>query len=81
MSVSMNNFEGAVETAISPQRASAAVAEARQSMNYSLEQVAVTTGLTVDELTAIEKGDNADPAQLQRIASALGLPPTTFLLT
>ncbi|CAD7054620.1 transcriptional regulator [Pseudorhizobium endolithicum] len=80
MSVSMNNFEGAVKTAISPQRVSAALIEVRQSMNYSLDQVAVTTGLTVGELTAIENGDAADPAQLQRIASALGLPPATFLL-
>lgn len=79
MSISMNNFEAAVEKDVLSAKAGEAVAEARQAVGYSLEQLAVTTGLTVDELTAIESGVAADPAQLQRVASGLGLPAAAFL--
>ncbi|WP_442581362.1 helix-turn-helix domain-containing protein [Mesorhizobium sp. ASY16-5R] len=46
----------------------------RESMGYSIEDLAVTCGLAIDEISAIEAGEDADPARLHRIASSLGLP-------
>lgn len=80
MSISMNNFETATEKTISHQEAASAVAQAREAVGYTVEQLAVTTGLTAEELAAIEGGEGIDAAKLQRIASALGLPATTFLV-
>ncbi|WP_395515588.1 helix-turn-helix domain-containing protein [Pseudorhizobium flavum] len=79
MSISMSNFAPAVKTGISADRISAILSEARQERSYTLEQLAVTTGLTVDELKAVEDGGVTDPALVQRIASALGLPPAALL--
>jgi len=79
MSISMSNFDTAVKTGISADRVSAILTEARQERSYTLEQLAVTTGLTVDELKAVEDGGVTDPALVQRIASALGLPPADLL--
>lgn len=79
MSISMNNFETASEKNVSGEQVAAAVAEARFAVGYSLEQLAVTTGLTIDELTAVENGEGADSSLLHRIATALGLPAATFV--
>lgn len=79
MSISMSNFDTAVKTGISADRVSALLTEARQERSYTLEQLAVTTGLTVDELKAVEDGGVTDPALVQRIASALGLLPAALL--
>lgn len=80
MSISMSNFETATEKSISPQNAASAVAQARETVGYTIDQLAVTTGLTAEELTAIERGEEIDASRLQRIAAALGLPATTFLV-
>jgi len=80
MSISMSNFEPAVKNNISASKAAAAITEARQAIGYTLEQVAVTTGLTVDEITAIENGEGIGHGQLQRIASAFGLSATAFIV-
>jgi transcriptional regulator with XRE-family HTH domain len=46
----------------------------RESIGYTVEQLALTCGLAVGEITAIEDGSDTDPGKLRRIASALGLP-------
>lgn len=79
MSISMNNFEPAAENTSAAAQIASAVAEARQAVGYSVEQLAVTTGLTVDELTAIENGQGAEPSLLQRVATGLGLPAAAFI--
>jgi len=79
MSISVSNFDSAEKTGVSADRVSNILAEARKERNYTLEQLAVATGLTVNELAAVESGEAADPALVQRIASALGLPPATLL--
>ncbi|MFN7024644.1 MAG: helix-turn-helix domain-containing protein [Pseudorhizobium sp.] len=79
MSISMNNFDAATDTKVSGEQVAAAVAEARLAVGYSLEQLAVTTGLTIDQLTAVENGEGADASLLHRIATALGLPAATFV--
>ncbi|SFI33681.1 helix-turn-helix domain-containing protein [Aerobium aerolatum] len=45
----------------------------RDAFGYSLEELAVTSGLATSELADLENG-GADPAKLARLASALGLP-------
>ena len=46
----------------------------RESVGYSVEDLAVACGLTIDEISALEGGSDTDPMRLRRIASALGLP-------
>ena len=49
------------------------IRSARQSVGYSIEDLAVTCGLASSEITAIEEGVDADLGRLKRIASALQL--------
>jgi transcriptional regulator with XRE-family HTH domain len=46
----------------------------RESIGYSVDDLAVACGLTTDEISQMETGTDADPNRLRRIASALGLP-------
>lgn len=55
------------------------VRDVREARGYSVEDLAVTCGLSVDEITAIENGEDADPDRLRRIASSLGLPETVLI--
>lgn len=55
-----------------------AVRAIRQAKGYSIEDLAVTCGLAIEEIAGIENGDDSDPSKLRRIASALGLPETTL---
>ncbi|CAM5775777.1 hypothetical protein LMIY3S_05195 [Labrys miyagiensis] len=48
--------------------------EAREAKGYSIEDLAVTCGLTVDEIKDVELGLDASPGYLRRVAAALGLP-------
>ncbi|TCV76139.1 helix-turn-helix protein [Neorhizobium sp. R1-B] len=81
MTISINNFASANGTTLSPQHIASAVAEARRAMGYSIDELAVTTGLVSDEILRVESGMDADPAKLKRIAAALQVPISTFLLT
>jgi transcriptional regulator with XRE-family HTH domain len=49
------------------------LSEARQRRGYSLDDVAETSGLTVNEVAAIESGEDTDLARTARAAAALGL--------
>lgn len=79
MTISVNNFSSASSAPFSPQHIAGAVAEARLAAGYSVEDLALTTGLVNDEILRIENGTDADPARLKRIAAALKVPVTTFL--
>ncbi|MBW6420788.1 helix-turn-helix domain-containing protein [Rhizobium sp. XQZ8] len=79
MTISMNDFASANGAKLSPQPIAAAVSEARRAVGYSVEDLAVTTGLINDEILRIENGTDADPAKLKRIASALKVPVSKFL--
>ncbi|QEN88823.1 helix-turn-helix transcriptional regulator [Labrys sp. KNU-23] len=48
--------------------------QVREAKGYSREDLAVTCGLTVDEIEDLELGNNVSPAHLRRVAAALGLP-------
>lgn len=49
----------------------ARIQEAREAKGYSWEELAVATGLTVDEIQNVEQAINVDHGHVQRIASAL----------
>ncbi|TRL35875.1 helix-turn-helix transcriptional regulator [Rhizobium straminoryzae] len=51
--------------------------ESRRASGYSLEDLAVTCGLTVLELQAIEAGKDTDANHLRRVAAALKIPSLT----
>ncbi|WP_072597319.1 helix-turn-helix domain-containing protein [Sinorhizobium americanum] len=56
------------------------VRRCREAVGYSIEDLALTCGLTGAEITRIELGDDVDPDKLRRIAAALRVPTSTFLL-
>jgi transcriptional regulator with XRE-family HTH domain len=51
----------------------------RDSVGYSIEELALTCGLAVSEITDLESGTDADPIKLRRIAAALRLPEDALL--
>ncbi|WP_275789047.1 helix-turn-helix domain-containing protein [Pararhizobium gei] len=50
----------------------------REASGYSLEDLAVTCGLTDVEILKIEKGEDTDSGRLKRVAAALQIPAATF---
>jgi len=50
----------------------------REARGYSTEDLALTCGLAISEITCIENGEDADPGKLRRIAAALRLPETAL---
>ncbi|WFU49169.1 helix-turn-helix domain-containing protein [Sinorhizobium terangae] len=56
-----------------------AVRRAREAVGYSVDDLAVTCGLTGAEITRIEIGADVDPDKLRRIAAALRVPTSAFL--
>ncbi|MBL0371621.1 helix-turn-helix transcriptional regulator [Rhizobium sp. KVB221] len=46
----------------------------RESIGYSVEDLAVTCGLANTEIAGIEAGEVAEPGQLERIAIAMQIP-------
>lgn len=54
------------------------VMTSRKARGYSIEDLSITCGLTINEITMIENGDNSDPVKLRRIASALQLEETAL---
>ncbi|ESZ20909.1 Helix-turn-helix [Mesorhizobium muleiense] len=53
----------------------------RETRGYSMEELSLTCGLSVDEIADIENGRNADLSKLRRIASALRLPESALIDT
>ena len=51
----------------------------RDWAGYSVEELAVTSGLAIDEIVALEAADEADPVGLHRITTALGLSGRAFI--
>ncbi|WP_283192960.1 helix-turn-helix transcriptional regulator [Rhizobium sp. AN80A] len=55
-----------------------AVRAARHLAGYSIEQVAVTCGLTETEIAKVESGHEGDQRLVTRIAKALGMTATSL---
>lgn len=68
MTISHSNFDSNQTISIAQ-----AIATARQAAGYSLEDMAITTGLTVSEIEALESGKDTDTARLKRVMSSLQL--------
>ncbi|KOF21464.1 XRE family transcriptional regulator [Ensifer adhaerens] len=81
MTVSINNLDASTTATSTHVDIGDAVRRSRQAVGYSVDELALTCGLTDAEITNIELGADADPGKLQRIAAALQLPVTTFLLS
>ncbi|WP_309239200.1 helix-turn-helix domain-containing protein [Ensifer canadensis] len=81
MTVSINNLDASTTGALAHVDIGDTVRRSRQAIGYSVDELALTCGLTDIEITNIELGVDTDPAKLRRIAAALQLPLTTFLLS
>lgn len=46
---------------------------AREELNYTLDDLAETCGLTVSEISEVEEGTSASPDYARRIALSLGV--------
>jgi transcriptional regulator with XRE-family HTH domain len=55
-----------------------AVRAIREQAGYSLEQLSISCGLSLQEIADIEDGHDTDPEKLRRIAGALQLPESVF---
>lgn len=53
-----------------------AVKAIREARGYSIDDMAVTCGLSVSEIVEIESGGDANPDRLRRIAAVFRLPET-----
>ncbi|BCG95055.1 helix-turn-helix domain-containing protein [Mesorhizobium sp. 131-2-1] len=51
-----------------------ALKAARETRGYSLEELSLTCGLSIQEIADIESGRDTDSSKLRRIAVALQLP-------
>ena len=78
MSISLNKLDRSGSTAVPLTAVGSKVKALRESVGYSIEDLAVTCGLTSSEISEIEEGRDDDPAKLRRIASALQVPLSTF---
>ncbi|CAN7593291.1 helix-turn-helix transcriptional regulator [Rhizobium sp. LjRoot98] len=81
MSIAVNNFDTLGLGAIAGGTVASRVKAYRESAGYSVEDLAVTCGLANSEITAIEDGNDADPAKLRRIAAALQVSLSALLET
>ncbi|MCA1493640.1 helix-turn-helix transcriptional regulator [Ensifer sp. NBAIM29] len=57
-----------------------AVRRSREAVGYSVDDLALTCGLTRVEISRIELGADVDPDRLRRVAAALRVPIATFAL-
>lgn len=55
------------------------IAAGRQSAGYTVEQLAITCGLTVQEITDLETGADNNPSHIQRVAAALQIPYSSIV--
>ncbi|TDK35053.1 XRE family transcriptional regulator [Rhizobium deserti] len=74
MTVCINNFQAAENSALAASQVASLVAEARLALGYSVDDLAVTTGLINDEIIGIENGTDIDPGKLKRVAAVLKVP-------
>ncbi|UHS64028.1 helix-turn-helix transcriptional regulator [Agrobacterium vaccinii] len=55
------------------------IAAARSTCGYTVEQLAITCGLTAHEISALEDGSDINPSHIQRVAAALQIPLSTVV--
>lgn len=78
MTISINNSAASDNAAIQTLGIGETVKRFREASGYSIEDLAVTCGLTDAEIVRVESGEDEDPARVKRIAAALQMPASTF---
>jgi transcriptional regulator with XRE-family HTH domain len=78
MTISVNDFRDSSSTIVPTVEIGNAIKQARVAIGYSVEDLAVTCGLTDLEISKIEIGADTDPNRIRRIATALQIPATAF---
>lgn len=71
MNISVNHLDSSESQIIDVSDVGNRVKETRLAVGYSLDDLAVTCGLTSEEITRIEDGVEIDMQHLKRIAPAL----------
>jgi transcriptional regulator with XRE-family HTH domain len=79
MSISLTNTDTSNLNGATTYDVGAAIKKARETVGYSIDDLAVTCGLANTEISEIEGGAGVDFARLSRIAAALQVPASTFL--
>jgi transcriptional regulator with XRE-family HTH domain len=74
MTTSLNRLDQDAQDVFDLPQVGNRVRSIRQSVGYSIEDLAETCGLTTAEIIAIEEGLEADSGQLKRVAQALQVP-------
>ncbi|CAN7199660.1 helix-turn-helix domain-containing protein [Pararhizobium sp. LjRoot238] len=78
MTISINNADVSGNAGMPPVEIGEAVRRFREASGYSIEDLALTCGLTDVEISRIETGEDVDPGRVKRIAAALQMPASTF---
>jgi len=78
MTISINNADASGNAGMPPVDIGEAVRRFREASGYSIEDLAVTCGLTDVEISRIETGEDVDSGRLKRVAAALQMPTSTF---
>jgi transcriptional regulator with XRE-family HTH domain len=71
MTISLKRMDELDQDAADASSVGGRIRSIRQTVGYSIDNLAETCGLTGQEITDIEDGQDADPARLKRIAAAL----------
>ncbi|CAN7150299.1 MULTISPECIES: helix-turn-helix domain-containing protein [unclassified Rhizobium] len=79
MNISLNHLDQSENAIIDVSLVANRVRTSRQAAGYSIEDLAVTCGLTSAEIVRIEDGIEIDMQHLKRIAPALQLSVTSLL--
>jgi transcriptional regulator with XRE-family HTH domain len=79
MTTSLNRLDRDTQDAFDLPQVGSRVRSIRQSVGYSIEDLAETCGLTSAEIIGIEEGLEAEMAQLKRIAQALRVPVSDLI--
>jgi transcriptional regulator with XRE-family HTH domain len=80
MSITPSNLNSSKASLVPCSEIGTAVRRSREAIGYTIDDLSETCGLTSDEIAEIELGAEADPAKLRRIATALQVAPSTFLV-
>lgn len=78
MTISINNADVSGNAGMTPVDIGDAIRRFREASGYSVEDLAVTCGLTDVEISRIETGEDLDPGRVKRIAAALQMPAAAF---
>ena len=79
MNISLNHLDPSENAIIDVSHVANRVKSSRQAAGYSIEDLAVTCGLTSAEIIRIEDGIEIDMQHLKRIAPALQLSVASLL--